>query len=42
MIVRVFDDNDWATYWPFPTELPKPLPAKPIPINPDNYEDAPW
>ena len=28
--------------WPFPTELPKPLPAKPIPINPDNYEDAPW
>jgi len=30
------------TDWPFPTELPKPLPAKPIPFNPDNYEDAPW
>jgi hypothetical protein len=28
--------------WPFPTELPKPMPSKPIPINPDNYEDAPW
>ena len=28
--------------WPFPTELPKPMPAKPIPVNPDNYEDAPW
>ena len=28
------------TVWPFPTKLPKPLPAKPIPVNPDNYEDA--
>ena len=28
--------------WPFPTELPKPMPSKPIPINPENYEDAPW
>ena len=27
--------------WPFPTELPKPMPNKPIPFNPDNYEDAP-
>ena len=28
--------------WPFPTA---PLPAKPIgplPLNPDNFEDAPW
>ena len=29
-------------YWPFPTELPKPVPNKPIPFNPDNHEDAPW
>jgi len=28
--------------WPFPTELPKPLPPKPIPFNPDNFEEAPW
>jgi len=28
--------------WPFPTELPKPQPAKPIPFNPANHEDAPW
>ena len=27
--------------WPFPTELPKPMPSKPIPVNPENYEDAP-
>jgi hypothetical protein len=30
------------TIWPFPTQLPKPQPAKPIPVNPANYEDAPW
>ena len=30
------------TVWPFPTELPKPVPNKPIPFNPANYEDAPW
>ena len=30
------------TDWPFPTELPPALPSKPIPINPENYEDAPW
>ena len=29
-------------YWPFPTELPQPQPAKPIPVNPANYEEAPW
>jgi hypothetical protein len=28
--------------WPFPTELPPALPSKPIPFNPENYEDAPW
>jgi hypothetical protein len=28
--------------WPFPTELPLALPSKPIPFNPENYEDAPW
>jgi hypothetical protein len=28
--------------WPFPTELPKPQPNKPIPFNPANHEDAPW
>jgi hypothetical protein len=28
--------------WPFPTELPPALPSKPIPFNPQNYEDAPW
>jgi hypothetical protein len=30
------------TTWPFPTELPKPQPAKPVPFNPSNFEDAPW
>jgi len=30
------------TIWPFPTELPKPVPNKPVPFNPENYEDAPW
>ena len=29
------------TIWPFPTELPKPMPSKRIPFNPENYEDAP-
>ena len=29
-------------YWPFPTELPKPVPNKPIPFNPDNHEESPW
>ena len=28
--------------WPFPTELPKPMPSKPIPINPENFEESPW
>ncbi len=27
--------------WPFPTELPKPMPSKPVPFNPNNHEDAP-
>lgn len=27
--------------WPFPTELPKPQPQKPIPFNPENFEEAP-
>ena len=27
--------------WPFPNSLP-PRPDKPIPFNPDNFEDAPW
>lgn len=27
--------------WPFPTELPKPMPNKPIPFNPNNHEEAP-
>lgn len=26
--------------WPFPTELPKPVPNKPVPFNPNNHEDA--
>ena len=30
------------SHWPFPTELPPAQPAKPIPFNPENYEDAPW
>jgi hypothetical protein len=30
------------TTWPFPTELPPAQPAKPIPFNPSNYDDAPW
>ena len=29
-------------HWPFPTELPPAQPAKPIPFNPNNHEDAPW
>ena len=29
------------TYWPFPTEPEKPVKDKPIPFNPDNFEDAP-
>ena len=28
--------------WPFPTELPKPMPSKPLPFNPDNHEESPW
>lgn len=28
--------------WPFPTELPPQQPAKPIPFNPNNHEEAPW
>jgi hypothetical protein len=30
------------SHWPFPTQLPKPQPSKPIPFNPQNHEDAPW
>jgi len=30
------------TIWPFPTELPKPIPNTPTPVNPDNYEESPW
>ncbi len=30
------------SHWPFPTKLPPALPSKPIPFNPENYEDAPW
>jgi len=30
------------TAWPFPTQLPKPVPNKPTPFNPANHEDAPW
>ena len=26
--------------WPFPTKLPPPMPATPIPVNPANFEDA--
>ena len=28
--------------WPFPTKLSPAKPSKLIPINPENYEDAPW
>ena len=28
--------------WPFPTELPQPLPAQPLPFTPSTFEDAPW
>lgn len=28
--------------WPFPTELPPALPSKPIPFNPENFEESPW
>ena len=28
--------------WPFPTKLPPEKPSKAIPINPENYEDAPF
>jgi hypothetical protein len=27
--------------WPFPTEPLPDVPNKPIPFNPDNFEDAP-
>lgn len=29
------------TDWPFPTKLPPQQPARPIPFNPDNYDEAP-
>ena len=29
-------------YWPFPTKLPPAQPAKPIPFNLANHEDALW
>ena len=28
--------------WPFPTKLPPAQPSKPIPFNPQNFEDAPF
>ena len=28
--------------WPFPTKLLPAKPSKAIPINPENYEDAPF
>ena len=28
--------------WPFPTKLSPAKLSKLIPINPENYEDAPW
>ena len=28
--------------WPFPTQLPPAQPSKPIPFNPQNFEDAPF
>ena len=28
--------------WPFPTKLPPAQPSKPIPFNPENFEDAPF
>ena len=28
--------------WPFPTKLPPAKPSKLIPINPENFEDAPF
>ena len=28
--------------WPFPTQLPPAQPSKPIPFNPENFEDAPF
>ena len=35
--------TDIATLiWPFPTKLPPAKPSKAIPINPENYEDAPF
>ena len=27
--------------WPFPTQLPPAQPSRPIPMNPDNYEESP-
>ena len=30
------------SHWPFPTELPPAKPSKLIPINPENFEDAPF
>lgn len=27
--------------WPFPLQLPPKQPAKPLPFNPDNFEEAP-
>lgn len=31
-----------ALVWPFPTQLPPAKPSKAIPINPENFEDAPF
>jgi hypothetical protein len=45
-ILTIFEQNALADIakliWPFPTQLPPAKPSKPIPINPENYEDAPF
>lgn len=45
-ILTIFEENSLADIakliWPFPTKLPPAKPSKPIPINPENYEDAPF
>ena len=31
---------EYYGHWPFPTKLPPPMPAAPIPFNSANHEDA--
>ena len=40
--LKHFDAVLHNSHWSFPTELPPAQPAKPIPFNPQNHEDAPW